>query len=220
MFIDIGANLSDDMFRGVYHGKTRHEPDLDHVLARAWGAGLERIMVTAGNLEESRRALELAKMDPRLATTVGVHPTRAGELEGSSHASPEAYMEALRATIREGRGTVVAIGECGLDADRTHFCPWDVQVANFPRHFELAEETGLPMFLHDRNTAGKLAGEWGNDLWSQAADDDVEPRAACETPRSVQPGRGAQFHGDCRGSGCVAGSRAVHRGERMLSQDR
>ena len=39
-YIDVGANLTDGMFRGEYHGKTYHDPDLDVVLRRGWDAGV------------------------------------------------------------------------------------------------------------------------------------------------------------------------------------
>lgn len=160
VWVDIGANLTDPMFQGVYHGKQKHDADYDAVLGRAWDAGVKRIVITAGNLEESRNALALATKDWRLGCTVGVHPTRAGEFEDRSMASsPEAYTDLLRAVIAEGKDSVLAIGECGLDADRTHFCPFEVQIRHFDRHFALAEETGLSMFLHSRNCGKIFNGE-------------------------------------------------------------
>ena len=60
-YIDIGANLLDGMYQGDYHGKNYHEPDLDDVLERSWDAGVEKIMVTAGNLDEARRAVTLCR---------------------------------------------------------------------------------------------------------------------------------------------------------------
>ncbi len=61
--IDIGSNLLDPMFAGVYNGKQAHEPDLQHVLARARRAGVRAQIVTSGSLEESIKSLELVKQE-------------------------------------------------------------------------------------------------------------------------------------------------------------
>ena len=55
-FIDIGANLTDPMYSGDYNGTNRHPSDLAAVLDRAESAGLVKMMVTGGSLEESRQA--------------------------------------------------------------------------------------------------------------------------------------------------------------------
>ena len=39
-YVDVGANLTDGMFRGVYRGKRAHEDDLGAVLRRAREAGV------------------------------------------------------------------------------------------------------------------------------------------------------------------------------------
>lgn len=62
-FIDIGANLTDLMYNGIYNGSKKHEVDLQHVLKRSWDCGLSKIIVTGGSLDESARALELAQSD-------------------------------------------------------------------------------------------------------------------------------------------------------------
>lgn len=205
-FIDIGANLLDSMFMGVYNEKKYHAPDFDAVLRRATEAGVSHIIVTASDLLDAVSALRLCrrinasgKYPCKLHTTVGVHPCSSIQLTGvkrarrpSLHAegvqrsdilgaieasalpgaagcsdsadglpsaipdTVEEYIVALRTVIAEGikDGTVVAIGECGLDYDRLNYSPKDAQLAAFPLHFDLAAEFNLPMFLHDRNTGG------------------------------------------------------------------
>ncbi|XP_010526142.1 PREDICTED: putative deoxyribonuclease TATDN1 isoform X1 [Tarenaya hassleriana] len=151
--IDIAVNFTDGMFKGMYNGKNCHVPDIATVLNRAWSAGVDRIIVTGGSLQESREALAIAETDGRLFCTVGVHPTRCKEFEESG--DPENHLQALLSLAREGmqKGKVVAIGECGLDYDRLHFCPADIQKKYFEKQFELAHATKLPMFLHMRGAA-------------------------------------------------------------------
>jgi TatD DNase family protein len=161
-FTDIGANLLDPMFSGVYNSKQKHEPDLDHVLFRAATTGVHRIILTGTCRKSSTSAMQLAREwnakrgegSCKLFCTVGLHPTQASEALGD----PEAYEASLLALAREGSrdGTCVAVGECGLDFDRLHFAPKDHQRLAFPMHLRIAQKTGLPLFLHDRNTGGDL----------------------------------------------------------------
>jgi Tat protein secretion system quality control protein TatD with DNase activity len=88
-YVDIGANLLSEQFAGKYHGKRAHAADLDAVLQRADAAGVSDIIITAGTLRESQRALALAratnasgKYAVRLHSTVGVHPTNTKQLDG------------------------------------------------------------------------------------------------------------------------------------------
>eukprot|EP00743_Colponemidia_sp_Colp-15_P004262 GILK01004598.1.p1 GENE.GILK01004598.1~~GILK01004598.1.p1 ORF type:complete len:295 (+),score=47.75 GILK01004598.1:45-929(+) len=150
--IDIGANLTDPMFKGQYNGKTAHHEDLDLVLERAFESGVSKIIITGGSLEESREALQMAtsRGESRLYCTVGVHPTRCQEFESD----PEGHMSALCEVIEKGGDRVVAVGECGLDFDRLQFCPEDTQIKWFQKQFELADRFKLNMFLHNRNTNG------------------------------------------------------------------
>lgn len=135
-------------------GKAYHEADLPRVFDRAWAAGVEKIIVTAGSLPEAESALALAHTDERLFCTIGVHPTRCKEIEESPQ-GPEAYWDALRVLLKNnaGKGKIVAIGECGLDYDRTEFCDKDTQQKWFRKHFELASHFHLPMFFHMRAAA-------------------------------------------------------------------
>ena len=57
----VGINLGDPVFRGVYHGKRGHEDDLEQVVKRALDVGCTKLMVTGSDLKESAHAIELAK---------------------------------------------------------------------------------------------------------------------------------------------------------------
>ncbi|KCV72143.1 hypothetical protein H696_01547 [Fonticula alba] len=196
-FVDIGVNLCDPMFRGLYRDRPYHQDDLAQVLERGWASGVRRMISTSGRWSELIESLRLCQDDARLVTTAGVHPTRTSEMLEPAldrlaaeplnmHGifpgpyQPEAleafanldtyseadrvdqYIKALRAILKEdarqaavrpnGSRKIVAIGECGLDYDRLEFTPKDVQIKMFKRHFQLADSTGLPMFLHNRNT--------------------------------------------------------------------
>lgn len=152
-FVEIGANLTDDMYHGRYNGRSVHEPDIGHVMARAQAAGVVRTMVTAGTLAQSREALELARTRPDMFSTVGVHPTRGREMTGRQ----QQHIEDLLKIAETGKDKIVAIGEFGLDYDRLQFCSVEEQKPAFIAQFRLAEQTGLPLFLHDRNTGGDFA---------------------------------------------------------------
>lgn len=155
--VDIGANLLDPMFQGIYRDKQRHEGDLDAVLNRAQNAGVSEIVVTAGSLAEAKEALDLCcagRGGPRLRCTVGVHPTRCGEFDLAPDGS-SSYLDELVAVGREGisRGACVAVGELGLDYDRCMFCPKEQQLKYFELQLTgLAGPLGLPLFLHCRTS--------------------------------------------------------------------
>lgn len=79
-YYDIGLNLTDPMYRGVYNGKQYHAPDVGSVLDRACKRGVKAALLTGSSLVESREAIGLANdsglrdRGVRLKYTVGVHP--------------------------------------------------------------------------------------------------------------------------------------------------
>ena len=154
-FIDIGANLTDRMYSGEYNGSSKHPPDLTAVIARAQQAGVEKMIVTGGSLEESRQAVKLADQHEQLVATVGCHPTRCGEFEADGN-DPDAYFDGLLDLAQSNKGKVVAVGEIGLDYDRTKFCDPDTQNKYFLKQLNLSEATRLPLFLHCRAAATDL----------------------------------------------------------------
>ncbi|KAL3437667.1 hypothetical protein BDV09DRAFT_183224 [Aspergillus tetrazonus] len=151
-YVDIGINLSDPVFQGNYHGKQVHESDLDDIVQRARDVGCQKFMVTGSDLEESKRAIEIAQKYPGFCyATVGVHPCQA-KLFDSFPGGPEKLLEELRSLALEAKqaGHAVAFGEFGLDYDRLFLSPKEPQLKYFEAQLDLAVEIQLPLFLHSR----------------------------------------------------------------------
>lgn len=130
--VDIGANLAHDSF----------DDDRDALLERAADAGVAKIIITGSCDQSNPRAAELAAQSPGfLYSTAGVHPHHASEYNDASDAQ-------IRALLKNDH--VVAVGECGLDYFR-NFSPRDAQLLAFQRQLDIACDTGLPVFLHQRD---------------------------------------------------------------------
>lgn len=173
-FIDIGVNLTDPVFRGSYHGKQAHQDDFEHVMKRARDVGVEKMMITVGHLEEAPSAIELCQKSENFYCTIGCHPTRCNAFEKDT--TPDQYYNDLLKVALDHKDKIVAIGECGLDYDREHFCPRATQLKYFERQFDLAKETNLPMFLHMRN-----ANEDFVDIFKRNRDSVIGGVAHCFT---------------------------------------
>lgn len=130
--IDIGANLTHDNF----------DADLDETLSRAEAAGVVKMIVTGSSDQGNIDAAGLAEMHPGLLySTAGVHPHHASDYTDASS-------ELIRSLL--ARKSVVAIGECGLDYFR-NFSPRDAQLEAFRSQLEIAADTEMPVFLHQRD---------------------------------------------------------------------
>lgn len=63
LYTDIGANLTDGMFQGIYNRSQKHPNDLDIVLDRSWSNGLDKIIITVGTIDDVKEAAEIADKD-------------------------------------------------------------------------------------------------------------------------------------------------------------
>ncbi len=152
--IDSHAHLTSKEFDG----------DRKAVLERARASGVDVIINPGTDLEDSRRAVELAEKEEGVFACVGFHP----------HAARLADDRALRdLEDLSGHPKVVAIGEIGLDY-HYDYSPRDAQQRVFREQIALAQRRNLPIVVHTREAmeetlgivdhALKSAPDWRNAL--------------------------------------------------------
>ncbi len=130
--IDIGVNLTSGQFR----------KDQAEVIERATQAGISHMIVTGTTLEHSLKAAKLSISHQNgMYSTAGVHPHHAKDFDQSTH------QQILELSQHE---KVVAVGECGLDYNR-NFSPEAEQLSCYDAQLEIAVETKLPVFMHQRD---------------------------------------------------------------------
>lgn len=91
-YYDIGLNLTDDMFHGIYHGKNQHEPDIVNILKRAHERHVQTALITGSSIGESREVVRLVEQYKEcspinLYHTIGVHPCCVNEFVQSKTSS-------------------------------------------------------------------------------------------------------------------------------------
>jgi TatD DNase family protein len=137
LLIDAHCHLGDAAF----------DRDRDAVLRRARAAGVGHVVVIGGTLEESEGAAALARREPGLSATAGVHPHEARHWSTAA----AARLKALLALPE-----VVAVGETGLDYHYDH-SPRDAQRRAFEAQLALAAEVGKPVVVHARDADDDVA---------------------------------------------------------------
>jgi TatD DNase family protein len=128
---------------------------LDAVVARARGAGIERMVTISTRVHKHNEVLAIAERFPDVFCSVGTHPHYAHE---------ELDVTADELVRRARHPKVVALGEAGLDYHYDN-SPRDAQAQGFRTHIAAARETGLPLVIHSRaaddDTARILEEETG-----------------------------------------------------------
>ncbi|MEW6475642.1 MAG: TatD family hydrolase [Actinomycetota bacterium] len=110
------------------------------LVARATGAGVERMVCIGTDLATSREAVRLAGLFPEVWATVGLHPHDASKLADEWDGLVELA----------GADRVVGIGEAGFDLYYRHSEP-DAQDEAFRAQLRLAAERDLPLIIHSRD---------------------------------------------------------------------
>lgn len=131
MFIDSHAHIQLSQF---HH-------DREAVMERAHAAGVSKILVIGFDVGTSLGAVELAEKHTQIYATVGMHPHDAKDL------TPDVLK-----TFQElaAHPKVIALGEMGLDYYR-NLSPRPLQKAAFEKQLDLAEETQMPIIIHNRD---------------------------------------------------------------------
>ncbi|HEY2310701.1 MAG TPA: TatD family hydrolase [Gaiellaceae bacterium] len=126
--------------------------DADEAVERAAEAGVTRILTVGTDVDDCRRALELADGHEGVFAILGIHPHEAATATADD-------LAALRELLRHPKA--VAVGETGLDWFRD-YAPPDEQRRLFAAELELAAELGKPVVVHtraaDEDTLAALAG--------------------------------------------------------------
>ncbi|MCC7407579.1 MAG: TatD family hydrolase, partial [Phycisphaeraceae bacterium] len=136
------------------HCHLTYEPlldQLDAVLRRAAGMGVDRMISVGTSPQDARLAAELAGKYPHVYATAGMHPLHADE-------SPD--RAAVEACVRElaGQGKIVALGEMGLDK---HYAEPPIEIQRRALDWQLAlagEFPSLPIVIHNRKATEEILG--------------------------------------------------------------
>lgn len=117
------------------------EDDPGAIISDARANGVEHLVCVGVSLERSLECIRLAEAHAAVSATVGLHPHDA--TDGT---------DGIRELALAGRdaGTVVAVGECGLDYYYEH-SPKDDQRSVFAVQIALAHELDLPLVIHTRD---------------------------------------------------------------------
>ncbi|SSD61637.1 related to Deoxyribonuclease Tat-D [Saccharomycodes ludwigii] len=88
-YFDIGFNMVDPMYQGIYNGKQKHKPDLLNVLKRCHDTHVYKLLTTGSSIKESKENIKIIKsilntdtIGDKIALyyTIGVHPCCGNEL--------------------------------------------------------------------------------------------------------------------------------------------
>jgi TatD DNase family protein len=117
------------------------DSDRNEVIERAKEAGVRGWIEVGTDIEQSQKAIELARKHENVWATVGVHPTDVEDIS-------VAEWSKLESLAQEDK--VVAIGEVGIDLYRGGSLK--KQIEFLKRIIKLANNSNLPMIWHVRSS--------------------------------------------------------------------
>ncbi len=130
-YIDVHAHYDDEKF----------VEDLEEELKLVKAVGVDYIINAGSSVENSKKALEIAKSHEYIFSTIGIHPEYVNELN---------RVEELEKIYNSCKEKIVAVGEIGLDY---HYVGIDKtkQHELFVAQLKLAKKLNLPVQIHSRD---------------------------------------------------------------------
>lgn len=120
--------------------------DREAILQAAGEAGVAHLLDLTTRLEEAQGCITFAAAHPQVCAAIGVHPHEASSWTADS---PARLREATAG------GSVVAVGEIGLDYHYSH-SPHAAQREALSAQLALAAELDLPVSIHSREAEDDL----------------------------------------------------------------
>ena len=124
------------------HCHLENDETLDGIMERAGQAGVGIILDAGSNLDHLEDHLQITAAYAGVYTAAGAHPHQAEEF---------ANLTAKDILAATGHEKVIAIGEAGLDY-YYDFAPKEAQIRLFRENIKAAQESGLPLIVHNRNS--------------------------------------------------------------------
>ncbi|MBQ9747750.1 MAG: TatD family hydrolase [Clostridia bacterium] len=118
----------------------------ESLLTALFSQDISHILTVATDVEDGERCHMLADTHEGIYASAGIHPHECGEAGGLDDA-----MSAVERQLT--RRKTVALGEIGLDY-HYDFSDRETQMRFFRAQMELAEKTGKPVIIHDREAHG------------------------------------------------------------------
>jgi TatD DNase family protein len=130
-YIDIACNFTHQAF----------DKNLPEVIEQAEKVGVRKFVLTCSSLRDINKINEIkALLKEKVLFMTGIHPHCAKEIH-------EFGLSNITKAILDTQPD--AIGETGLDFNRNFSSPED-QLLSFQHHLSVAQETKLPLYLHQR----------------------------------------------------------------------
>jgi TatD DNase family protein len=134
----------------AHYDDSKFDEDRFEIIEDLNNSGVSRFIAIGCDIETSKKAIEFAKKYDFVNSACGIHPSEIPQTEDNLCKSILEISNIVENANKEKPGTVVAIGEIGLDY---HYDGIDknLQMKAFAKQIELANKLGLPISIHSRD---------------------------------------------------------------------